>query len=214
MILKKEIKTKRRSIQSIQKNICNNVPLNQLFYQLFYRLRSNIYAATIILHQLLYSFLFLLSRITLFKFSLPTSLGKKPCIPLHPPEEGRLGRFNVRFSEDGGRLNRVERRSLLRKAVRMEATINREMAGSSSRIYTPPSAVLSSVALDPVILPPCFDSASFRRDCSLSWITLTSGMDLGFMIWDRKPVLQIWDLFQRFYFETDAIVHSVFNSES
>lgn len=100
--------------------------------------------------------------------------------------------------------------SLLRKAVRMEATINREMAGSSSRIYTPPSPVLSSVALDPVILPPCFDSASFRRDCSLSWITLASGMDLGFMIWGKTEKWYCkfeisWD-FQRFHFETDAIV--------
>lgn len=50
-------------------------------------------------------------------------------------------------------------------------------AGSSSRIYTPPSAVLSPVALEPCHSSssrPCFDSTSFRRDCSLSWITFTS----------------------------------------
>lgn len=56
---------------------------------------------------------FLLPRITLFKFSLPTSLGNT--LYIHPPEEGRLGRFNVRFSEDGGHLNRtrVEGRSAI-----------------------------------------------------------------------------------------------------
>lgn len=53
---------------------------------------------------------------------------------------------------------------------------------------------------------PCFDSTSFRRDCSLSWITFTSWdgswfYDGGSRYWALQNLIS---RFASFYFETDV----------
>lgn len=163
------------------------------------------YIATIILRHYCNSFVLLSGLASSFEHPVHRSLR----------EEGRLGRFNVRFSEDGdisiAHASRGDLSSFPRKAVRMEATINREMASSSSRIYTPPSAVLSPVALEPLSF---FLPSLFRFYVFSTW--LQSELDyvhvMGriLVLWWSKTGTRYWALqnlisrFASFYFETDV----------
>lgn len=174
------------------------------------------YIATIILRHYCNSFVLLSGIASSFEHPVHRSLR----------EEGRLGRFNVRFSEDGdisiAHASRGDLSSFPRKAVRMEATINPEMAWGWL-LVTNLHATLGRLILrgfgTPVILPPVPVSILRLFDVTAVWAGLRSrhGTDLGFMMeQDGNPVLSVakFDLEICKFLFRNRCLHSVFNIKS
>lgn len=171
---------------------------------------------TIILRHYYNSFILLSGITSSFEHPVYPSLG----------EEGRLGRFNVRFSEDGdisiAHASRGDLSSLLRKAVRMEATINREMA-QGWLLVTNLHATLGRLIPRGFRTLSFFLPSLFRFYVFSTW--LQSELDyvhvMGriLVLWWSKTESRYWALqnlisrFASFYFETDATLRSVFNRE-